>query len=419
MVKLCLMASHGYPLGNGLVFVPEQTRVLKDSQPYFPCQGARHEIKRPNSLSVEPCQHEPWRPVNGFCDRTQFARIDSPVGRPVLIDVQDTCPDSVLFSFGIAEQCTKHEKILKFLTSGSSELEKSGLDLSLLSDLMDLQALVLDVHQQPCSPLIYPNGSCDAPKPLVDFVGDLASSSKITVHPDGRVLLTGSGTEMKDILSIVAEFYLSKTSTTWTKQSMLVPRFAWPHISETQANVLNSSLNVKDVTAPLRSSEKIKLKPSPKKKSCRKGNKERDLYQRNYFHACESLLSLMMDKKRHGKTAILSLKKSGPELPSLLTQFSAGIAGTGLAVLFSVVCKVACGRMPFCTAKLFSTGFGFGLVWLSWAVNRLRDTIIYISKNASKLGLKDEEMLRIVDRSLKDVYFRAATLMVVAALRLA
>lgn len=145
----------------------------------------------------------------------------------VLILLADTCPDSVLFSFGIAEQCTKHEKILKFLTSGSSELEKSGLDLSLLSDLMDLQALVLDVHQQPCSPLIYPNGSCDAPKPLVDFVGDLASSSKITVHPDGRVLLTGSGTEMKDILSIVAEFYLSKTSTTWTKQSMLVPRFAW------------------------------------------------------------------------------------------------------------------------------------------------------------------------------------------------
>ena len=127
----------------------------------------------------------------------------------------------------------------------------------------------------------------------------------------------------------------------------------------------------------------------------------------------------MINKRQNKKTAILSLKKSGPELPELLNQFSSGIAGTGLAVLFSVICKVACTKVPFCGYKVLNTGLAFGLVWLSWAVNRLRDTIVYISKNASKTGLKEEEMMKRVDESVKDIYFRAATLMVVAVLRLA
>lgn len=166
------------------------------------------------------------------------------------------------------------------------------------------------------------------------------------------------------------------------------------------------------------SPEKIKVKP-PSKKTSKKIGRERDLYKRNYFHACESLLSLMINKRQHRRTAILSLKKSGPELPELLTQFSAGIAGTGLAVLFSVICKVAAGRVPLCGYKVLNTGLAFGLVWLSWGVNKLRDTIVYISKNASKMGVKEEEMIKSVNKSVNDIYFRAATLMAVAVLRLA
>lgn len=167
------------------------------------------------------------------------------------------------------------------------------------------------------------------------------------------------------------------------------------------------------------SPEGVKLKPSPKKKNGRKANTERDLYKRNYFHACENLLSLMINKKQNRRTAILSLKKSGPEVPQLLTQFSASIAGTGLAILFSVICKVGCGKAPFCAYKLLNTGFGFGLVWLSWAVNRLRETVVLISKTSGKAGLKEEEMLKKVNRSINEIFFRAATLMAVAVLRLA
>ncbi|XP_031279940.1 uncharacterized protein LOC116138372 [Pistacia vera] len=418
MAELCLMASYGYP--PGLVYHQEQgmSRVIKDCQPYLPYQGARQEITRPDYLNLRSHQsEEPWKAMSGFCESNQFVKIDSTVRRPGLIDVQDSRPDLVLFSSGIAEQCTRHEKIMRFLKSRSSEAEGGVLDLSLLSDLMGLQPLTFDSRQQPSSPsLIYPTNELLEQKPLMDFVGDMACSSKITIHPDGRILFTGSGTEMNDFLSIVAEFYLSRNSTKWTKQSLLIPHFDRLESSEAQVN--KSALKTEAVTvAPLKSPEKIKVKP--KKKNSRKMGKERDLYRRSYFHACESLLSLMMNKRQNGKTAILSLKKSGPELPELLTHFSAGIAGTGLAVLFSVICKVACGRVPFCSSKVLNTGLAFGLVWLSWAVNRLRDTVMLISKNGSKMELKEEEIMRRVEKSINEIYFRAATLIAVILLRVA
>lgn len=165
------------------------------------------------------------------------------------------------------------------------------------------------------------------------------------------------------------------------------------------------------------SPRKSKVKSSPNKKTNKKA-RERDLYTKNYFHACECLLSIMIDKK-HSKSAILSLKKFSGELPELLMQFSASIAGTGIAVIFSVICKVAYSRVPFCASKLSSTGIGLGLVWLSWAVNRLRETVVYISRSSGKLDTKEEEMITKLDGSVKDIYFRAATVMAVAVLRLA
>ncbi|KAL3572484.1 hypothetical protein D5086_026388 [Populus alba] len=417
MVKLCLMASHGYPSAPAIVFHQDQKRVFRDCQPYLPSQGTRQEITRSNSLVLKLHQHEePWRPMNRFCESNLFTEIDSTVRTPTLLNVQDALPDSILFSFGIVEKCTRQEKILQFLMSESNKLERDGLDLSLLSELMGLQTVMFDAQQLSHSPLIYPSGQLDAPKSLVDFVADMACSSKLTVLPDGRVLLTGSGTEMKDVLSTVAEFYLPKNSTMLKKQSMLIPKLTRFDTSKVDANITGSSFKARDASSATLKSP-VKIKPSRKKKNNRKGGRERDLYKRNYFHACESLLSLMMDKRR-GKSAVLLLKKSGPELPELLNQFSVGIAGAGLAILFSIICRVACGRVSFCASKLFNTSVGLGLVWLSWAVSKLKDTVVYISKHASKLGLKDEEIMGIVNKSFRDIYFRAVTVMAVAVLRL-
>uniref|UniRef100_A0A803NRA8 Uncharacterized protein n=1 Tax=Cannabis sativa TaxID=3483 RepID=A0A803NRA8_CANSA len=419
VVKLCLMASYGYPPG-GVVLHQEQgmSRAIQDFQPFLSNYGPKHETLGLGSLNLRPQESEdPWKPISGLSESNKYVKIDSVGERTMLSDVQDGCPSSMLFSSCIAEHCRKHETILQFLMSAVNEPEGGGVDLTLLSEIMGLQALRIDSHQQ-VTPLIYPGSELYAQKPLLDFVGDLVGSSKITVQPDGQVLFNVTGTEVKDLLSVVAEFYLPKNPAKLKKQSMLVPHYS--RLDSTAVGVIldASSLKLHATTvAPMKSPGKVKK--SQKKKSGKRVGRVRDLYKKNYFHACENLLSIMTEKKKHGKSAFLSLKKSGPELPELLTQFSVGIAGTGLAVLFSVVCKLACAKVPFCSSRLVSTGLGFGLVWLSWAVNRLRDTVVYASKNAGKMGLKEDEVMNKVDKSVKDIYFRAATLMAVALLRFA
>ncbi|PWA59258.1 hypothetical protein CTI12_AA393190 [Artemisia annua] len=343
------MASNGYL--PTLVFSPEQglNRVLKDSQRLIPNYELREDFIRSGPLNMGPTQTaEQWKPKSGLFDNNQFVMIDQTKTKPALIDIQDCCPNSTLFSY-------------KFPVSGLMQVEKDGLDLLSLSDLTGLKT-VTTTDYKPYFPdmgytdsqLVYPNPEVGSREQLIDFVGDLVRRSEITVHEDGQVSLTGKRREMKDILSVLAEFYLSKSSTNTRKQTV-IPYFDSP--------------------------EKTKHK-SQKKKGTR--NKTSIKHRSNYSQACESLLSIIVDKNRNSKAAIPVLKKSGPELPNLLTHFSASIAGTGIAVLFSVVCKVASGRVPFCSSKLLNTGLGLGLVWLSWAVNRMRDTIVMINKNSTR-----------------------------------
>ncbi|KAL2323579.1 hypothetical protein Fmac_027958 [Flemingia macrophylla] len=410
--KLCLMASHGCP--PGLVLQQELPMlgfsITKVCQPLLPSPVLKPEIIRYGS----PHPLESCKSRKECFDSNQIVNVNLSTQRPMLIDVQATYPSPVLFGFGIVEQCTVHDKILQFIMSESAEAGIGGVHISLLSYLMDLQLAGIDEPQKPFRPLI-PKSKFFIPKLLLDIFQDSAFTSKITVHPDGKFTFMGTAIEMKDLLSVVAESYLPEHVRKSEKQCMLVPHFSRMIFNEVEVRSHSSKSDIHStLTVPLRSPEKVKVKPTQKKN--KKVARERDLYKKNHLHACESLLSLMLDKRQNCKTAILSLKKSGPELPELLMQFSVGIAGTGLAVLLSVICKLACGRFPFCA---FNTGFGFGLVWLSSGVNKLRDTIVSINKNTGKPGLKDEEMIKKVDKSLKEVYFRAAALLAVAVLRLA
>lgn len=415
---------------------PGLCRSPKELLPLFPSHTTKQEVFR-SGLRVGRFQLEDqWKSTHFFSESNQSIILHSSVRRPVLVDVQDVRPDSVLFSFGIAEQYARQEKILQYLMSGP-KAEKDGLNVSILSDLMGLHTVAIDMRQLSIHPpedefclyeigadntnpsLIYPRIGFHFPKPLLDFVGDSSRGSMVSVHADGRVLFTGTAAEVKDVISIISEFCPSKNSTQCSRKATLVPHFTRMDITAGQSSIRGSSLKLQTATfAPVKSPEKIKMKPSTKKKHGRKAGWERDLYRKNYFHACESLLSVLLDKRR-GKTTILLLKKSGPEVPQLLTQFSAGIAGTGLAVIFSVLYKVVGGRASLCAVKFLNTGFGFGLVWLSLAVNRLRDTIVYISKNSSRLRENDNEIMKKVDRSVNEVFFRAATLMAAALLRFA
>ncbi|CAN0890173.1 hypothetical protein LINGRAHAP2_LOCUS16294 [Linum grandiflorum] len=378
--------------------------MMHDGQSFLPNMVSGKEMIWSNSIHLNPHQREETRnPMIGVELDNRFTKMDSIFGEPLLVNLTD-------------EQYNSRDSIAEFLKSRWSELETGGLYSSDASDFMGLHTLQFPAELEAYSPEITTNSEFqDEMNPLVDFVGDMVRSSIITIHPDGRIVLTATGAEIKDIVPIVAEFYLSNTSRTWSKQSAVIPHFSWFDTYGSEFASQNATV------VPLDSPEKVKAKRSGKRKSSsRRGSTGRDLHKRNYFHACESLLSLMMNKKHNGRAAMLhTLKKSGPQLPELLTQFSAGIAGTGIAILFTVACKVASGTVPLCTSKLLSTGLGVVMVWLSWAVNKLRDTIISVGRNASK-GLHDEAvMISNVDRSLKHVYFRAATLLAVAVLRVA
>lgn len=127
----------------------------------------------------------------------------------------DCCPNSTRFSY-------------KFPVSGLKQIERDGLDLLSLSDLTGLKT-VTTTDYKPYFPdmgctdsqLVYPNPEVGSRERLIDFVGDLVRRSEITVREDGKVSLSGTRREMKDILSVLAEFYLSKSSTNTRKQTVI------------------------------------------------------------------------------------------------------------------------------------------------------------------------------------------------------
>ncbi|XP_073143801.1 uncharacterized protein [Henckelia pumila] len=417
MAELCLMTSHGYLPDLGLVFHPEQgfKRISKDFQHCLPCHGSNQDVISPLTL----------KSPSGF-DCNCVARSGSNILRPVLIDgVQGIHQDSVLFSYGIAEQCARQENILKLLASGSIGVEGGLLDKSLLYDMVRSQPFIADFplltsHSRrlvnDCETqqsLIYPTKELYLDEPVVEIPGDFCSCTESSFNPDGQLMRGSSMTEINDMISVISDIYLTKNTNKSFRQTMLIPYFERRRRASINTNA--AKLPTEKVGS-LKSHDKVKKKAPQKKKTGTKTYKERDT---SYVHACEILLSILVDKNQPGRSALQSLKKSSPELPQLLTRFSASIAGTGIAVIAAVVCKVACSSAaPFCAAKILSMGFGLGLISLSWAVHNLRDTIISIGKTSGKLGADDEKMMGLLEINMKDIYFRVVALMAVAVLRL-
>ncbi|XP_047942208.1 uncharacterized protein LOC125189067 isoform X2 [Salvia hispanica] len=395
-MDLGLMASHSCPPGMGAVFNPEHpsTRLPKELHRFLQYRSPNQDLV--NSKSFNLCLQQK--------DELKFS---------------DVHLESLLLGFGIAEQCTRHEKILELLASGSIKVENGLLELSMLYDMMGPRNLITDSAQQPLTScgercicaaesLVYPARELYMNEPKLNIVGDRSSCRE---H-----MLQHMGDDMTHMVPIISDLHFSKNTVTSRRRAMLVPYFEWRRRG--RSNMDPSKLATEKVE-PLNSHVKEKVKTSQKRKASPKTMKERDIPSNSYLYACESLLSIIVNRKQQGRNAIASLKKSGPQLNDLLTGFSASIAGTGVAVVLGVVCRVLCNQVPFCASKLLSTGFGLGLVWLSSAVNRLKNTVISISKSSGKLGAHEEEMMDQLDRNLKDVWFRVAAVMTVAVLQLA
>ncbi|KAG6501776.1 hypothetical protein ZIOFF_041660 [Zingiber officinale] len=400
--------------------------ILQEFHSALPFHGIKQEAPKSGSVQFNAHQFEKLLlPMYMLLEKNQSSRIYPMIEQNVLMDVQDPHVSSVLFSFGIAEKCIRNEKIMEFLSSRSKFAEGKDLDVSTISEVMGLYDEAIDMlhpHRvllddkfsvydaemtDPHHPLHIPKQI--TPELQLDFVRNLPDIY-FTEHPDGQLLLPDNVAKIEDLVSIVAEFDLPKRSPTGCKKSLLVPYFTRRGRGRSQALKQVTSATV----APLKGPEVPKRKAMSKKK---KKSAEQDLYQRNSFHALERLLSVLLNE--NGCTSILSLKKSGPEISQLLTKISATIAGTGLAIIFAVACKVACGRVALCATKVFSTGFGLGLFWLSRAINGLRDTFVYLSKNSGKMNLKEEEIAGMVKRSMNEILFRVMALVAVTLLRFA
>ncbi|PKU73698.1 hypothetical protein MA16_Dca013278 [Dendrobium catenatum] len=409
----------------------------------LPGYGNRRDILKSASVLVgSPPVEEKLFPKNMFPTHKHPQRSIPMSEKPRLNTwlETDAHPDSVL-SFGIAEQCTRHEKILKFLFSGTSE--EDNIDTSLLSNLMGLRTVAIDnydmfslygVGVHDLDHILHSARHFHIPKPLLEFISDSSNVTNVTVHPNRHMLLSGGVSEIKDLLSVAVEFNMLKSFTTTIQvhtrapcQPAVLVFMREPQNHPAIQLLLKVRLAAQDppdvancCPAPLVAvcPENMKLKPSPKKKQGKNAARDRDLYQTNYFRACEILLSVVVDKKNNSMV-ILSLKKSGPEITQLLTQFSAGIAGTGLAILLSVACKTATGKVLPSSAKVLNTGLGIGFFWLSWAVNRLRETVSYMSRSSNKLKLTEEEIIGRVDGSINEVLVRALALVAIVLLRFA
>lgn len=185
--------------------------------------------------------------------------------------------------------------------------------------------------------------------------------------------------------------------------------------SRLDSEVLIDTLQPDEVNLDVAPQKTRATKPSRKKENPKLRDRENDLYKRNHLHACESLISLMLGSEQHRQTTMLSLKKKSScgDLSELLTQLSIAFAGTGIAVFFSVVCTAASGRVPFCANKVFEAGLCLSLVLLSWAVSRLREAIVGINSKV----IKGEEITNRIESRIKDVYLRAATVIIMVALR--
>lgn len=399
---------------------PHISKPLKDFVPHLPVRPNRLRNMHFNRLDDDS-----WRSL--LDNHDELLKVESMVTRPVIIDLHGSYPDSILISRGISENFSRNEDILRNLALPFSETRGSELDLAFPSPDVGIQSsdwqpqafsnhdlgISYDDEEEEDETvpfLIVPNCDRHTAKHGLDCMGHLSHNLKTVIGSENQVLFKEMRSEVKDIQSIIDHYNLVRKTHLRRKQSVVPYFFRRTKLASINKSTASSTTKVK-------SPEKVMNKPLSRRSST-KSPHQRSPHASSYSHACEILLSLIMNKGQNEKTMLLSLKKSGPELPELLTRFSVLIAGTGLSVILTVVAKIACGTLPISSSKVLSTSMGFGLLWLSMGVNKLRDTIINISRSSGKLKFVDEPPMSKVDESINAIFFRAAILMVLMLLKL-
>ncbi|KAF7804777.1 uncharacterized protein G2W53_043888 [Senna tora] len=259
-----------------------------------------------------------------------------------------------------------------FIKLGIAGADGGRVHVASLSELIDLQLLGIDETQQIMSFYV--------PKPLLNYLGEsVLSHSKLTHHPDAlNLTFMGSSADIT---------YSPKGQ----NKFMLIPHFTRPNINEADLDQARSGSTTSKTQS--RMTETLKRK--------------------NYSYSCERFLSFLLEYKRCPETAILSVKKSGPELPEMLSINVAGtICGFGVVILSSLLSKICGGRVSFLDLNPLHIFLGFGLQWLALAVYKLGRTIYGIQNNVGKKGLKDGKVIEKVHKNLSAIYNGAVVLLI-------
>lgn len=230
--------------------------MMQSNRSYLVNPGAKQEIIPASSFNLNPDHLEPWKPVSSLNKSSQFVELDSSMMKPLLMEVHgknsfaselsdllidfhvisqftnvsfmvyvDKAPESLVLSFGIAEKYARQEKVMEFLLSRSEEFKERGFDMSMLSELMELEAMKSSSRLLPygASSVLYLNQELE--KPVLDLVRDMMDNSFSLKPSDHLLFSSSSNAELSDILSIASEFNLSRYSTRWRQLSPLIPHF--------------------------------------------------------------------------------------------------------------------------------------------------------------------------------------------------
>ncbi|KAH9322750.1 hypothetical protein KI387_017389 [Taxus chinensis] len=380
----------------------------------------------------------------------------------VPVDIQESCNDSMLFMFGMAQQRLRCEKIIQFLTSGCNRRLDENIDISLLSELMGNQCLPIKSHewsfysynclglygygnsapdesrqdmvkfrdcfqtyQKPCGySLIYTR--CKEPIPQF-----LQSDATVTgwVDQETRALLFPiTRTREQGSVANIRELHLANDHIKPDQQFSIVPHFENSFLETSSIEYGKKSLEnlygttkfevqtapLSGTTQKMKSSVSSPAKLKPKHRARKKNKKlvkqKRDIFEKSRFQHYEYMLSVLLNRDS-ATLSVIQLKKSNQkELTVLLNQISVGLAGSGLGITLFAASKMLAVNACFDRRKLMNIMFGIGLLWLSAGVQNLREVVLSITEISDKFKLKERKIVSQMKRELTGVFFKTFTL---------
>jgi len=392
------------------------------------------------------------------------------INEPVLVDIQEPCNDFILFCFGIAGQCLQHEEIQQYLMSGCGKRLQENFDISVLSELMGIQCLVVHGHEGSYSSddnfglygygyhePIYRQSMAKFRHGFQTYHSLQVSDCSISysrckeslrqfhqrdvgavdwVQPEPRILMFPMMRNMADgLLPNVSELHQLNSHSKSNKKSGLLPdfRISLPETSAIECEEKTcmerhgtnkfetekapTSSFMQNVKSSVSSPEKLKLKHHKKKKSKGSVNKGRDIFKRNQFQHYEVMLSVLFTKDFAASSGLELTKSSREEFLMLLNQLAVTLAGSGLGIMLCVAAKTFSVNALFDSRKLMNIVSGLGLIWLSAGVKNLRDAFFSVTGINEKIRPKQRRNVSILKKELSHVCFKVFTLMAISVLR--